>query len=184
MSGNNPQPAGSPIPDEPAFSAIGRVRRPHGVRGEVLVELLTDFPEHLDRGVIVFAGEDHQPLMIRSTRVHKDSLLLTFEGIDNPEQAGRFRNEFLYSLARERLPLPEGEYYHDELIGLNVVTEEGERLGQVTEILETGANDVFVVRHPGGDEILLPAISEVVLDVDLHKAEMRIHLIPGMLDEE
>jgi 16S rRNA processing protein RimM len=184
MSGHAARPAGSPTAGEPAFIAVGKVRRPHGVTGEFVVEIYTDFPERLKPGKVLYAGEKHNPVTIRSERVHAEGLLMAFEGYSTPEQVGRFRNQILYIPKAERSDLPEGEFYYDELLGLRVVDETGNLLGELTEIMETGANDVYVVTDSKGKELLLPAISEVVLDIDLPGGMMKVHLLPGILDPE
>lgn len=148
------------------------------------MEIYTDFPERLRPPLAVFAGESRHRLTIRSQRPHQEGLLLGFDGIDTPELAGRFRNEVLYVPLADAPELSEGEYYYHELIGLSVVDEAGHPLGTLTEIMETGANDVYVLVDPSGTEILLPAIPEVVLDVDLDARTMRVHLLPGLLGEE
>jgi 16S rRNA processing protein RimM len=176
-------PAGSPAAGEPAFLAVGKVRRPHGVAGDVLVEIFTDFPERLQPKVIVYAGEHHLPLTIDRQRIHNDGLLLAFDGFTTPEQVGRFRNQILYISTADATELPEGEYYYHELIGLSVVDETGEPLGEVTEIIQTGANDVYVVTNSAGRELLLPAIDEVVLDVDQVSKSMKVHILPGLMDD-
>lgn len=174
------KPAGSPTAGEPAFLAVARLRRPHGVRGEALVDILTDFPERLQPETVVYAGEEHLPLTICGRRPHNEGLLLAFVGLETPEAVGRFRNQMLYVSSADRPPLPEGEYYHHQLMGLTVCEEDGRLLGRLTEILETGANDVYVVTAEDGCETLLPAIPGVVLDVDLAGKTMRVHLPPGL----
>ena len=163
--------------------AVGKVRRPHGVAGDVLVEVYTDFPEHLQPGSVVYAGEDAIPLTISRHRIHNDGVLLGFEGFSTPEQVGRFRNQTLSIETAEASELPDGEYFFHELLGMQVVDENGETLGEVTEIIETGANDVYVVTNSAGDELLLPAIAEVVLNVDLALKTMKVHLLPGLVDD-
>ncbi len=184
MSAASERPAGSPSAGEPALLVIGKIRRPHGLAGEALVEIYTDFPERLAPKTLVFVGAAHQPLTIRKRRPHKDGLLLTFEDITTPEQVGLLRNQMLSIPAVDRPPLPEGEYYHHQILGLSVVDENGQDLGRLTEILETGANDVYVVTRDDGTELLLPAIADVVLDVDLPRKTMRVHLLPGLIKEE
>jgi 16S rRNA processing protein RimM len=185
MSAASERPAGSPSAGEPALLlVVGKIRRPHGVAGEALVEIHTDFPERLAPKTLVFVGAAHQPLTIRKRRPHKDGLLLTFEDITTPEQVGLLRNQMLSIPAVDRPPLPEGEYYHHQILGLSVVDENGQELGKLAEILETGANDVYVVTRDDGTELLLPAISDVVLDVDLPRKTMRVHLLPGLIREE
>jgi len=169
---------------EPVLLVVGKIRRPHGLAGEALVEVYNDFPEPLLPNTVVFAGEAHQPLTIQRHRMHNKGLLLTFEGITAPEQVGYFRNQMLYMPAVDRPPLEEGKYYHHQMLGLSVVDESGQELGELTEILKTGANDVYVVKRADASELLLPAISEVVLDVDLPRKRIRVHLLPGLIREE
>jgi 16S rRNA processing protein RimM len=180
--GHAERPAGSPAAGEPAFLAVGKVRRPHGVAGDVLVEVYTDFPERLQPEATVYAGENHLPLTISRRRSHNDGVLLGFEGFSTPEQVGRFRNHILYIKSEDAEELPEGEYYFHQLLGLSVFDETGEPIGKVTEIMETGANDVYVVTNEAGLEFLLPAIGEVILDVNLASKSMKVHLLPGLLD--
>lgn len=175
--------AGSPGRGEPVFVAIGKLRRPHGVRGEIMMEVYTDFPERLHAGMRLYMGDTQQELTLVRQRWHKDTLLLTFEGYSTPESVGVLRNQILYVRTADLPPLPDGEYYHHQLLGLNVVDEAGKLLGKVFEILETGANDVLIVRPETGGEILLPLIDEVVLAIDLSNRQMRIRLLPGLLDE-
>ncbi|RME87351.1 MAG: 16S rRNA processing protein RimM [Anaerolineae bacterium] len=173
--------SGSPR-GEPVYLVVGYLRRPHGVRGELLMEVHTDFPERLQPGVSVYVGEEHVPLRITGRRSHARGMLIAFDGIKTREQAAALRNQYVYVLAADRPPLPEGEYYHHQLLGLRVFDESGRLLGTLTEILETGANDVYIVRTSQGKELLLPAIEEVILDVDLTRREMRVHLLPGLDD--
>jgi 16S rRNA processing protein RimM len=174
---------GSPGKGEPVFVAVGKLRRPHGVHGEIIMDVYTDFPERLHVDMQLYAGESRQQLCLTRRRWHQDALLLTFEGFNTPESVGVLRNQILYVLTAELPPLPEGDYYHHQLIGLSVVDEMGKLLGMVTEILETGANDVLVVRPEAGGEILLPMIDEVVLQIALQDKQIRVHLLPGILDE-
>jgi 16S rRNA processing protein RimM len=184
MPGHADRPAGSPAAGEPAFLAVGKVRRSHGVVGDVLVEIYTDYPERLRSGKTVYAGENHFPLTICRQRSHNIGTLLAFNGFTTPEQVGRFRNQILYIKMAKTAVLPEGEYYFHDILGLSVSDESGESLGEVTEIIETGANDVYVVTSNNGHELLLPAITEVVLDVNLASKSMKVHLIPGLLDND
>ena len=184
MSERAERPAGSPTAGEPAFLAIGKVRRPHGVGGDALVETYTDFPERILPKMVIYVGENHLPLTISRRRTHNDGLLLAFEGFTTPEQVGKFRNQILYTSQTDAPELPKGEYYQYELIGLDVEDEFGKSLGKLTEIMQTGANDVYVVTNEVGRELLLPAITEVVLDVDLDAKTMKVHLLPGLVDEE
>lgn len=175
------QSSGSPDQGEPVFLVIGKIRRSHGVRGEQIMEVHTDFPERIQPGKQVFIGREKNPIQIRSTRPHMDMMLVSFEGIDSPEDAGALRNSLVYVRSDDRPVLPEGDYYHHELLGLTVVTETEKPIGKIVEILSTGANDVLVVRPDSGGEILVPLIDDVVLEVDLESGTMHIHLIPGLI---
>ena len=169
----------------PEFLAVGKLRRPHGLKGEILMDILTDFPERLVEGVLLYAGDSRLPLRIRSNRPNDKSMLISFEGYDTPESVGTLRNQIVYVPATDRPPLPEGEYYHHELLGLRVVDEVGQLLGEVTGILDTGgANDVYQIRTQNGQELLLPDIEEVVLKIDLKAGEMQVHLLPGLLPDD
>lgn len=163
------------------YLAVGKLRRPHGVRGDLLMEVLTDFPERLHVGRLVYIGDDHRPLQIRSRRPHAQGLLIAFQGIDTPEAAGLLRNCLVQVRAMDVPPLPEGEYYHHQLIGLQVVDEAGTVLGILKEILETGANEVYVVQPPAGLELLLPAIPDVIRQVDLRAGMLHVHILPGLI---
>jgi len=149
------------------------------------MDVLTDFPERLQVGVLLYAGDAYQPLRIRSVRPHDKVLLIAFEGMHTPEIVGELRNQTLFVKTANLPPLPEGEYYHHQLIGLRVVDEAGMSLGLITSILETGgANDVYLVTDQEKRELLLPDIEEVVLSIDLEAGEMRVHLLPGLLPGE
>ena len=173
--------AGSPKVGEPEYLVVGFLRRPHGVKGEILMDVHTDFPERLKTGMTLFVGDEYQPMVIASRRPHAAGMLVRFRGVKAPEAAGQYRNTRVYVLTADRPELPEGEYYHHQLIGLNVVTDEGRDLGLLVDILETGANDVYVVRDAVGNELLLPAIPLVILEVGLADRQMRVHLLDGLI---
>jgi 16S rRNA processing protein RimM len=181
--GHIEEPAGSPDPGEPVFLVVGTLRRPHGLRGELLMEVITDFPERLRPGVTVYLSEQYHPVRIRSRRWHGQLLLIAFEGYADPETAGSLRNHLVFVRADDRPPLAEGEYYHHQLLGLQVLSNEGETLGRLIQILETGANDVYVVRPQAGPDLLLPAIEPVITQVDLEQGLIRVNLLPGLMPE-
>ncbi|MCJ7702149.1 MAG: ribosome maturation factor RimM [Anaerolineales bacterium] len=175
------QSAGPPSPGEFEYLAVGQLRRPHGVRGEILMAVWTDFPERLEPGVKVYAGDDHQAVQIRTVRSHSGNLLISFDEFHNREQVGTLRNQVLMVRADDRPDLEDGELYLHQLIGLKVIDDHSnECLGQIAEIIETGANDVYIVRSDSGRELLLPAIDPVVLNIDLERVEMRVRLLPGL----
>ncbi len=171
--------SGSPD-GEPVYLTVGFIRRPHGVQGEMVMDLHTDFPERMKSGRKLLVGEEHTPLTLTSVRPHQVSLLVRFKGIETPEQAGQLRNQWVYIKASEAPKLPEGKIYQYELIGFQVVDDEGQPLGLLVEILETGANNVYVVRDESGREILLPSIPDVILETDIVRRVMRVHLLEGL----
>lgn len=170
---------GSPT-GEPLYLSVGFLRRPHGVKGEIVMDLHTDFPERMKSGRKLFIGEERQPVTLTSVRPHQSGLLVKFKGIETPEQAGKFRNQWVYVKKSDLPPLSEGQLYQFELLGFRVVDEDGNPLGELVEILETGANDVYVVRDDSGREILLPNIPSVILDLEPASRTMRVHLLEGL----
>ncbi|MDY6875151.1 MAG: ribosome maturation factor RimM [Chloroflexota bacterium] len=170
---------------EPRYLAVGRVLRPHGVRGELRVGILTDYPERLGQHTCFYLASPDSAEMARcypveKLRRHKKILLLKLEGCDDRNAAEELGGQLVQIPIEEAVPLEEGEYYYFQLIGVRVETESGESLGRVVEVLETGANDVYIVRGPRG-EVLLPAVEDVVLKLDLEARQMVVHLLPGML---
>jgi 16S rRNA processing protein RimM len=176
--------AGSPLPGEPAFLAVGKLRHAHGVHGEILMEVYTDFPDRLQPGAIFYLGPQVDQLKLIKCRSHREGLLMTFEGYTTPEEVGQFRNQILYVKAEDRPPLEEGEYYQHQLLNLNVITDTGASIGAVTEILETGASDVLVIRSAIGPDVLIPMVDVFIQNIDLARHEITVHVIPGMLAEE
>jgi len=173
-------------PPEPSYLAIGRVLRPHGVRGDLRIKILTDFPERLKQHQYVYlapvASPDQvQRYTIESIRFHHGALLLRLNECRDRDAAGELRGMLVQIPIEDAVPLDAGEYYAFQVVGLDVVTDTGLRLGKVIEILETGANDVYVVRGSYG-ELLLPAIEDVILELDLEKSQMIVHLIPGLTE--
>lgn len=171
--------SGSPT-GEPLYLSVGFLRRPHGVRGEIIMDLHTDFPERLRKGRKLFVGEDHKPMSLEAIRPHAQGVLIKFKTVDTPEDAGQLRNQWVYAAMKDLPPLPPGQHYQHELLGMNVVDENGNPLGVLSEIMETGANDVYVVKDDSGKELLLPNIPSVVLDLDFDRRIMKVHLLEGL----
>jgi len=164
------------------YLAIGRIVGPHGVRGEVKVKVLTDFPERFDVGSrLLLEGESFQREVL-STRPHKGMLLVRFSGLPNRNAVEALRGKYLFIDRNEAMPLGENEFYEDELVGLRVETMAGAYLGELAEVMWTGANDVYVVRRDKS-EWLLPAIADVIQVVDVDAGVMRVTLLPGLLDD-
>ncbi len=173
---------------EPRYLAVGRISRPHGIRGELRVEIITDYPERLGQHVCFYLASPDSPEAVRrypveKLRWHRGALLLKLGGCDDRNGADELRGMLVQVPLEEAVPLEEGEYYYFQLVGVRVETESGQWLGRVVEVLETGANDVYVVRGPRG-EVLLPAVEDVVLELDLELKRMVVRLLPGMLGDE
>ena len=179
MNNSQDHKAGSDSKAEPAFVLLGRLQRVHGVHGEIAMRVLTDFPQRLRRGKKVFLGPERKQYVIVSVRQKDPLLLLSFEGINNREEAQTLTNLEVFNTVKELPPLPEGRYYHHQLLGLQVF-DEADYLGEVSEVLETGANDVFVVLDSKGHELLLPNIPSVILKVDVESRRMEVHVMEGL----
>jgi len=158
-----------PAPDTPLDQvqlAVGRVAGTHGLDGEVRVQLLTDNPEHLRDAEQLLVGDKRTPYTIDSIRFHKGMALIAFDEVANVDQAEALRGSVLRISGADLPPLAENEYYLYQVLGLEARTESGEVIGTVSDVIETGANNVFVVTPTDGDkELLFPSIPEVVLDI-------------------
>jgi 16S rRNA processing protein RimM len=167
----------------PPLVVVGRVIRPHGVRGELRVLPETDFPERLPMlgQAVLVADERSEAVRIEAVRLTGDAVLVKVAGIDTPEAAAAWRGAVLAVPRELAAPLPEGRHYVFEVLGLAVQTEAGEALGTVDEILRTPAHDVYVVR--GRREVFIPAVASVVLRIDTAGRRMVIRPIPGLLED-
>lgn len=144
------------------------------------MDLHTDFPERLRSGKTLFIGENRNSMTLSGVRPHAKGMLVKFKGVETPEEAGKYRNQWVYVKAADVPSLPDGRLYQHELFGFEVVDENGNSLGKLEEILETGANDVYVVQDPSGHELLLPAIPSVILAIDSSRRLIRVHLLEGL----
>jgi 16S rRNA processing protein RimM len=169
--------AGSRKKAEPAFLALGKLRRAHGVLGEIAMEVYTRMPELLAANCVVYIGESYQPYTVQSARPKGDLLLLKFVDVDDRTEASQLTNLLLYTQTEQLPLLPEGDYYFHELIGLDVFDTDDNYLGVLTEILETGANDVYLVRDATGNEVLIAAVEERILEIDLDESRMTVSTI-------
>lgn len=171
---------------EPRYLAVGLVVGPHGVRGELKVDLLTDDPHRfrlLKRVFVGLEGEEPVPWPLMGYRLHRQRVLLRLKGCEDRATAETLRGCLVQVPLADAIPLEEGEYYEHQILGLSAWTVAGEYLGEVVEILYTGANDVYVIQgqDPGRKEILIPAIKGVVLEVDLAAGRLLIELPEGLL---
>ena len=163
------------------FIAVGRVVTVCGVRGEVKVEVMTDFPGRFSPQEKVYIKG--RAVTIEQSRWHRGRVILKLATIDRVEDATELRGQFLEVPQSQIRPLQNGEYYQFQILGLEVWTTEGELLGRIAHILPTGSNDVYVVPSKHG-ELLIPAIEDVVISVDLAKGRIVIELIEGLLQEK
>lgn len=163
---------------------VGVITSTHGVRGEVKVFPTTDDPARFKKlkQVILDDGKQQIDLEIASVKFFKNMVILKFKGIDNINDVEKYRRATLLVTRENAVPLAENEYFIADLIGLSAVSDEGEELGTITDVLQTGANDVYVVTTPQKEEILVPAIRECILAVDLDARRMQLHLLPGLRD--
>ena len=163
---------------------IGVITDTHGLKGEVKVFPLTDDVRRFDvlkDTVLITPGGERIDLVAERARYFKNLVILKFKDYDDINDIEKFKKSELYVTRENAIPLEEGEYYLKDLYGLQVHTDEGEDLGVIDDIIETGANDVYVVKG-NGREILIPNIRQCVLNVDLEAGLMEVHLLDGLMD--
>ena len=164
------------------FLRVGVITTTHGVRGEVKVYPTTDDPKRfLDlKTIFLDTGKELLPLEIEGVKFFKQLVILKFKGFDNINDIEKYRSKDLLIDRKDAVELSEGEYFIFELIDSEVFTDEGEKLGVLTEIMTTAANDVYVVKMLNGKELLIPSIKECILDVDVDAKKITVHLLNGM----
>ena len=162
---------------------VGVITTTHGVRGEVIVFPTTDDAERfLDiEKVLLDTGKELRRLNIQNVKFFKNLAILKFEGIDNINDIEMYKGRELWIPREEAQELGEDEYYVADLIGMDVLMENGEKFGVLRDVMETGANDVYIVDSVEHGEVLLPAIKECILDVDIETNTMTVHLMKGLL---
>ena len=165
------EPASNPQQESPDLISVGRVIKPFGLRGRVVIDPLTDFPERFAPGGSVLINGD--TFQITASKPRKDGWVLKLEGVNTPEQAETLRGATLQVPESDLHPLPEGQYYRFQVIGLLAVNGDGDEVGQVTDVLETGSNDVYLIKGPGGER-LVPALPQFVTQIDLDAGRMII----------
>jgi len=168
----------------PEYLAIATVLAPWGLRGDVKVLIETDFPDRFALLTRVYLGPKHRPYDLERFRLHgKGCALLKLRNCDDRDAAEPLRGMAVQIPLAEAMPLEPGEYYVHQIEGLTVWTEEGDSLGTVSEVVFTGSNQVYVTRGPRG-QVLIPALKDVVLKVDLEAGRMIVRLPPGLLDSD
>ncbi len=163
---------------------VGVITTTHGIRGEVKVFPTTDDPKRfLDlKNVILDDGKTTLDLEIQNVKFFKNLVILKFKGIDNINDIEKYKKAGLYVTREDAVELEKDEYFIADLIGMDVISDEGEQLGKISDVLQTGANDVYVISSKGQKDLLLPAIHECVLDVNVEERTMKVHLMPGLRD--
>lgn len=170
------QKTGSPQSGGPVFLIIGKLQRTHGVKGEIIMEIMTDFPEKIVPGNIVYIGSTQKEYEVATVRPTADKMLISFKGFNDCDQVSILRNQIVSIKTEDANQLPEGEYYHHEIIGMTVVEEDGKPVGTISEILVTGANDVYIIKKENGEELLLPAIRDAVRSINREQRKMVVRL--------
>ena len=163
---------------------VGVITSTHGVRGEVKVFPTTDDMNRFKKlkTVILDTKKGHKTLNVESVKFFKNMVILKFKGYDNINDVEMWRQMDLLITRDQAVKLSPDENFIVDLIGLTVMTDEGEKLGVMKDVLQTGANDVYIVKMADGKEVLLPAIKDCILNVDLEKGEMLVHVLDGLLD--
>lgn len=166
------------------FLRIGVITKTHGIAGEVKVYPTTDDVKRFEllKEVTLSNGKERQVLAIQSVKYFKELVILKFKGINNINDVEKYVRYDILIDRKDALPLGENENYICDLIDLEVFTDEGERLGVLTDVLQTGANDVYAVTMDDGKEVLLPAIKDCILDVNLEEGKVTVHLMKGLID--
>lgn len=161
---------------------VGVITSTHGIRGEVKVFPTTDNPKRfLDlEKIILDTGKEKKVLTIDHVKFFKNMVILKFKEYDNINDVEIYRQKELYVTREQAVPLEENEYFIADLIGLAAVSDEGEELGEIADVLQTAANDIYVIRKAGTSDLLVPAIKECVKRVDIAGGSIELHLLPGL----
>ncbi|SET57890.1 ribosome maturation factor RimM [[Clostridium] polysaccharolyticum] len=166
------------------YFRVGVIANTHGIRGEVKVYPTTDNVERFKvlKQVILDTGREKIDLEIQGVKFFKNMAILKFKGIDNINDIEKYKGKDLLVTRENAVELEEDEFYLADVLDAKVVTDEGEELGVIADVLETGANDVFVVETKEGKEVLFPVTKECVLDIDTDEMVVTVHVLPGLLD--
>lgn len=166
------------------YLEIGQIVNTFGIKGQVKVVPFTNDINRFDelKKVYIVNKSSRKEVEIEDVKYHKNMVLLKFKGFDKIEDVESFRNSYLEIDRQDGKNLEEGEYYIVDLIGLDVVSDEGKNLGKLDDIFNTGSNDIYVVKDELGKQLLLPAIKEVIKEVDLENKKITVHLLEGLVD--
>ncbi|GBF71969.1 ribosome maturation factor RimM [Paenibacillus sp. 598K] len=169
-----------------AWLNVGKLVNTHGLRGEVKILSQTDFPDvrfapGSELALHAPEGDRVVPLTVQSAREHKGMFIVKWKGLDHINEVEQYKGWAVKVARDEQVELEPDEYYYYEIVGCRVVTEDGEELGEITEILSPGANDVWVVERPKGKPLLLPVIDEVLIGVDVQAKRVTVRLLEGLI---
>lgn len=164
---------------------VGIITATHGLKGEVKVYPTTDDPARFRRlkEVILDTGREVRVLQVEGVKFFKQFVILKFKGIDDINDVEKYRQAGLYVTRENAVRLKKDEFFIADLIGMQVETEDGAPLGILKDVISTGANDVYDITLSNGKSLLIPAIKECILEVDVEEARMRVHLLDGLLDD-
>ena len=164
------------------FFRVGVITTTHGVHGEVKVFPTTDDPQRFKKlkQVILDNGKERKELEITSVKFFKNLVILKFKGLDNMNDVEKYKKADLFVTRENAVPLKKGEYFIADLIGLKATSDEGEDLGVLTDVIQTGANDVYVFSKKGMQDLLVPKIPMCIKDVNIEAGTIMVHLLPGL----
>lgn len=162
---------------------VGAITATHGIRGEVKVFPTTDDVKRFKKGIalILDTGKEQIELEVENVKFFKQFVILKFKGMDSINDIEKYKGKALFVTRENAVRLQKDEYFIADLIGLSVIDEENKKIGTLNEVMETGANDVYVVQTEEGKEILLPAIKQCVLSVDIEAGFVKVHMMEGLL---
>lgn len=163
---------------------VGAITSTHGIRGEVKVFPTTDDVNRFKKlkEVLLDTGKEKITLEIQGVKFFKQFVILKFKGIDNINDIEKYKGKSLFVTRENAVKLKKDEYFIADMIGCSVEDEDGNYLGELKDVMLTGANDVYVVENEDGKELLFPAIKECVLNVDIEQRKITVHIMPGLLD--
>ena len=165
------------------YLQVGVITSTHGIKGEVKVFPTTDDASRFDylKHVVLDTGKQQIPLEISHVKYFKQFVIVKFKGIDNINDIEKYKSMPLYVSREDAVELEDDEYFMADLIGLEVVTDDGKEFGTLKVVMETGANDVYIIETKEHGEVLIPAIKDCILHVDLENKKMTIHLMDGLI---
>lgn len=167
-----------------SYLRVGVIASTHGLKGEVKVFPTTDDPERFRdlKQVLLDTGNEYKSLNVAGVKFFKNQVILKFREFNDINEVEQYKGKDLLVTRDQAVPLKENENFITDLIDMEVYTDKGERLGTLTDVLKTGANDVYVVETEAGKEVLLPAIPPCILKVDIEEARMTVHILEGLLE--